>query len=253
MNGPARLAAAAILLIAPSFTAEAQMHYEPTPAPLVTAEREPWYLAGEPVMHSGNVYYPAGPQIHFLPHEMVRSGFYHGIPLYTRTTIEPMSILFVPIARGLMQPYERRRDGELAGTVGSHAPAFPVTRFGEHPTDAKRLRQAPAPPYRAPVYLPDATGRAQPPSEPIGMFGKAATPGRLSPPVKRQESANGLFVEFQGARWFSTGAAIEVDVADLTRHGAYHGFPVYTRTGDAAVYIPISGDRDAPLARYVRR
>ena len=68
--------------------AYAQMLH-PTPAPTVTAEEAPWYLNGEPITYAGNLYYPSGPQVYFNPNEMVRSGFYDGIPLYTRTTIEP--------------------------------------------------------------------------------------------------------------------------------------------------------------------
>ena len=30
-----------------------------------------------------------------------------------------------------MRPYERRREGELAGTVGSRPPSFPIQRDGD--------------------------------------------------------------------------------------------------------------------------
>jgi hypothetical protein len=115
--------AAAFLVTSPVL---AQIQLRPTPPPLVVADLEPWYVEGGPITHAGNIYYPAGSQIHFNGNEMVRSGFYQGVPLYSRTTLEPYSIVFVPLSGGLMQPYERRRAGDVAGTVGSRAPSFPV-------------------------------------------------------------------------------------------------------------------------------
>jgi len=103
-----------------------QATMRPTPAPIVTAENESWYLAGEAVLYAGNVYYPTGPIVFFDSHEMVRSGDYRGIPLYSLTTIEPYSKVFVPVGSGLMKPYERRRSGDLAGTAGSTTPSFPI-------------------------------------------------------------------------------------------------------------------------------
>ena len=122
-----RLLAAAALssaLLVPA--ARAQVNMQPTPAPTVTAENEAWYQSGEPLMFAGNLYYPAGPAIHFIANEMVRSAFYRGIPLYSRTTIEPYSVVFVPVAGGMMQPYERPRTGDIAGTSGSSVAALPV-------------------------------------------------------------------------------------------------------------------------------
>src|SRR5688500_14937351 len=85
------------------------VHAQPTSLPTVTAESESWYLSGEALLHNGTVYYPRGAAIYFDRDEFVRSGFYRGIPLYSRTTLEPHSIVFVPLAGGLMQPYERSR------------------------------------------------------------------------------------------------------------------------------------------------
>src|SRR5687768_14303934 len=84
--------------------AAAQVTMRPTPAPVVTAENEEWYLSGEPITFSGSVYFPAGSQVFFNGSEMVRTGEYRGIPLYTKTTIEPFSKVFVPLDGRLMQP-----------------------------------------------------------------------------------------------------------------------------------------------------
>src|SRR4030095_9199989 len=144
MHRPIKFAVIRILAaLALPLTLDAQMMLRPTPFPVVTAENERWYLAGEPITSEGNIYYPTGAQVYFNPYEMVRSGYYRGIPLYSKTTLEPYSVVFVPIAGGLLQPYERRRDGDVAGTVGSTAPSFPVTRDVEGTTG---LHQAQGPP-----------------------------------------------------------------------------------------------------------
>ena len=104
----------------------AQVHSRPTEPPIVTAENEQWYRQGEPLQVGGDVYYPAGPNIFFNGNTMVRTAHYNGVPLYADTTIEPYSVVLVPVGRGVMQPYERPRRGDLAGTTGSRAPAFPV-------------------------------------------------------------------------------------------------------------------------------
>ena len=62
------------------------------------------------MIFAGSLYYPAGPVVFFNGDVMVRTGYYYGVPLYADTTIEPYSIVLVPIGRGQMQPYERLRD-----------------------------------------------------------------------------------------------------------------------------------------------
>ena len=98
MHRAARLMAGTILSAAMLGTiVTAQINIRPTPAPAITAENEGWYQRGEPIVFAGNLYYRAGAAIHFNPDEMVRSGAFEGVPLYTRTTIEPYSVVFVPI------------------------------------------------------------------------------------------------------------------------------------------------------------
>src|SRR5436190_1682286 len=108
-----------------------QVQNRPTDPPIVTAVNESWYQLREPVQFAGDVYYPAGPAIFFDGNVMVRTGHYNGVPLYANTTLEPYSVVLVPISRGLMQPYERRRRGDVAGTTGSRAPSFPVGLGGQ--------------------------------------------------------------------------------------------------------------------------
>lgn len=253
---------------APSLPAQA-----PAASPAVTAENEDWYLRGEPITFDGHFYYPAGPAVHFNRNEMTRSGFYRGIPLYSRTTIEPFSVMYVPAGGALMQPYARPRFGEVAGTVGSLGSAFPV------PTaDTRRiLTDAPQAPS-APTGLPDtivdrtvgidAAGTPPVGPAPTGTTGvardvprPAATAGRtvVLPKPRRVETvlrptgANDVYIEHDGVRWFNSGPAVAMD-SSLTRAGEHRGFPVYVRSGDrSTIYVPTSTLPGAALAPYSRR
>lgn len=277
MNGRARalLAAVALMAVLRPSAALAQVTMQPTPEPIVTADNTPWYLAGEPITFAGNIYYPAGPQVFFNRFEMIRSGFYEGVPLYTRTTLEPFSIVFVPIAGGLMQPYERRRAGDVAGTAGSTTPAFPVVTAPEQGLDRSPgvLPQAPAPPSRVEASIGDTTreltdvtpGTGQtlgaPPPAPVGTAGRdLATPPPASAPTGplstalRPQGLNGVFINYDSRRWFSSGPAVEFSSSRFVRIGDHEGFSVYTepgKTGTIYVAATAGGELLAPYS--VRR
>jgi hypothetical protein len=260
-TAPQLLLAVAVLL---PVVAGAQATMRPTPAPVVTADNEEWYLAGEPITFSGSVYYPAGPQVFFNQNEMVRTGDYRGIPLYSRTTIEPFSKVFVPVAGRLMQPYERRRAGDLAGTVGSSAPSFPAVNPAADSLQPGTfgVAQAAAPPtLYTPLIgydVPSAAGAA--PAAPPSV---AATTGISDPEPPRgplvsarlPEGLNGLFIEYRDRRWFSSGHAVRLDAARFRRIGDYEGFPVYTeRDGDErTIYVSVTRQTDALIAPYSAR
>src|SRR5262245_46448866 len=106
----------------------AQVYSLPTQPPLVSAANTPWYASGDPVFFAGNFYYPTGPTVFFDGNVMVRSGIFQGVPLFTDTTLEPYSMIFLPVGGNVMRPYERLRNGELTGTVGSKLPSFPIRR-----------------------------------------------------------------------------------------------------------------------------
>jgi hypothetical protein len=242
----ALIAAASVFL---STQVLAQVQMRPTAAPVVTAENEPWYLDGQPIYHNGQLYYPAGALVFFNANEMVRSGFHLGVPLFTRTTIEPYSIVYVPVGRGLMQPYERPRSGELAGTVGSRTPAFPVEIA---PSGTIVPAQAAAPPMLgSPLLLVDETPAAERVAveRTVGTTG-TATPQQYVPAHvrigDRPSGLNAIYIEFDGTRWFSTGTTIEVDPATTTRIGDFHGFPVWR--GQEADRIFVATSKSGGLA-----
>ena len=120
----------------------AQVYLLPAEPPQVTAASTAWQINGEPVFYAGDYYYPAGPTVFFDGNVMVRSGTYRGVPLYADSTLEPYSVILVPIGGKLLRPYERKRTGELAGTVGSRTPSFPTPRvppqLQSHPSSYRK-------------------------------------------------------------------------------------------------------------------
>ena len=259
MRRTAQLFLLVVLGLAGTTAAVAQISMQSTPPPTVTAENESWYVTNDPVVFAGNNYYPAGPSIHFLANEMVLSGFFRGVPLYTRTTIEPYSIVFVPVAGGLMRPYERRRSGDLVGTTGSSVPSLGV-EIPSAFSAASRI-QAAGPPFVETSGIvtespsPTRSIEAQPAlaSDSSGV----ATGGRLTAPRGKRvghPSANSVYVEFNNQRWYSSAPPKSVDAGTLRRVGEWHGFPVYTSptTGPSTIYIPVA-EGSAAYAAYVRR
>lgn len=244
-----------LLTSAPLF---AQATWQPTPPPLVTAQNESWYLSADPIDWGGALYYPAGAPRYFDAYQMVRSGSYRGIPLYTDATRGPYDVVYVPIGSDLLQPYLRPRTGELAGTASTLSPEFPVGVATEgNPTAELAARQSPSPPALARSYdvmpgaEPTSASVESPRTETTGTMGRAlAMPGRIDSVVP-PTGVNGIWVDYDRARWFVSGNAVDVDAAHFTKIGEYHGFPVYQRNGDAsAIYIPSTPGR---LARYARR
>jgi len=104
----------------------AQAYAFGTPAPEVTAAAADWQARSEPIVVNGLVYFPTRAFRLFDAQVMQQTGVYERVPVYSNVTLEPYSILYVPISRSNFRVYERRRDGDLAGTVGSRTPSFPV-------------------------------------------------------------------------------------------------------------------------------
>lgn len=231
-----RIAIATLLILIPC-AAGAQSTWQPTPAPVVTAESTSWYLSGEPIEWNSGRYYPAGVFQFFNGNQMVRSGSFRGIPLYVDAGLEPNSIVFVPLAGGRMQPYERPRTGDLAGTTGSRMPSL-SPGVGEEATPV----QAASLPADSPRSI------AQPIA--VGTSGRViAGPTAIRPmtTLRPPTGVNAIWVNFDGRRWFSGGKAIDYDASSLVQVGTYHSWSVYSRNGDrSTIYIPVAPGRLAP-------
>ncbi|HEY3883827.1 MAG TPA: hypothetical protein VGL62_01370, partial [Vicinamibacterales bacterium] len=225
----------AIVLLS-SGSVYAQAIWEPTPPPLVTAQNESWYLARSAIEWAGDFYYPIGAAEYFNPYQMAQAGSYRGIPLYTDATRAPYETVFVPIGNALMQPYRRPHTGALAETAEAIVPMFPVGVAAPPDGAAAQVdREAIAPPMLAPSY------DAMPGSEPTGQMpvfspvptsgstaalnGAAATIGRsrvaapeldsVIPPV----GVDGIWVNYDGHRWFWSGRAVSAYAGEFTPIG----------------------------------
>jgi hypothetical protein len=251
MRSPALPCVFALLISSAAF---AQATWQPSAPPLVTAENTTWFQAADPILWNGDYYYPAGAVQGFNPYQMVRSGSYRGIPLYTDATLEPYSIVFVPLNGGRLQPYERRRSGALAGTTGSRAPSLP-TDIGAEGIAAPVI-QAQGPPDFARAYdiapVESAPVPASPPNA-VGTSGRGEeTPARPVTTILPPTGLNAIWIEFDGQRWFASGQSILYDASRLNQVGTYYGWTVYARKGDAGaktIYVPSIPGRLAPYSR----
>ena len=247
------------LLTSPVF---AQVQSRPTDPPLVTAANESWFVLREPIAVAGDLYYPAGATVFFSGYTMVRSGHYNGVPIYTDATLEPYSVIFVPVTRGMLQPYERRRAGALAGTTGSRLPSFPVRLIPDYAAamgdagvgmSAVAPTALPLPPGAISVYTPPPVSAAAPP---IVTTTAALPPPPVAPSFTRglatllpAENNDGVWLRFRGERWIHEGRSVPYEPASFVNVGDYAGFPVYARQGlnEDAIYLPA---REGQVARY---
>jgi hypothetical protein len=223
-------------------TGNAQAFQFRTPPPEVSAAGAPWQIDGEPVMVNGITYYATHGFRFFDGQIMSQAGTYERVPVYTDVTLEPNSEIYVPIGNGRLRVYERRRDGELAGTTGSHVPAFPAEAPAAAPREASVGTAGSSVPAiareGAPVLPPDTS-----------------TPRRtsiLTSVTRPSGSMNGVWLEFAGARWYSDGPAVPYAPERFERAGEYRGFPVYRDRTSPRDRIWVAVVQDGPLAPYAR-
>ena len=254
----------------------AQVYQFRTAPPDATAAAADWQINSEPIMVGGLVYYPTRGCRFFDGQVMAQTGVFDHVPVYADTTLEPFSVLYVPVSRDRMREYERRRDRELAGTTGSRVPSFPVqspsvqalragtagvagTAGSIEPSprmialDPSVLAQPQAPEPAAVGTAGTVESRA---AAPVGMAGiERRTPSRatLAESAQRPNGPNGVWLDFNGARWYADGAAASFAPDRFEPVGQYRGFPVYRDKAAAANEIWVQVVKDGPLAPYSRR
>jgi hypothetical protein len=260
----AQFVATTALVVAFQTAAGAQVMSRPAPPPVAVADSEDWYRSGEPIAFAGALYYRVGAMQHFDGNRMFPTGGKGSVTFYVDVFLDPLSKIFVPVSGGLMQPYERRRDGDLAGTTGSQAPSFPVDIAAESSTDRTRAGwpggslAAEAEPAAAPADL-----SVEPLMEPtpVGTSGTIARPtrgvsreARAFAALERPTGLNAVFIVFQGTRWQPAGPAVAFEEAEYRVVGDYRGFPVFAddpsspRAGAKMIYVP---SRSGMLTPYV--
>jgi len=164
-----------------------------------------------------------------------------------------------------MRPYERRRTGDLAGTVGSSAPSFVVDAVPSAATAP--ILQAAAPPTGVPIELtggPVVSPAVQPvPTLPPSASLTTGTTGRTEQApsartrvqtVQRPVGLNAVFIQFQGARWYAAGPAVEFSADRFTRIGEHRGFNVYEGKGQpGTIYLSLLNGGAGLVAPYKTR
>jgi hypothetical protein len=217
---------AAVLGAVPAISS-AQAVIRPERQPARVAGQEAWYRAGEPILFRGDLFYPAGAQVFFNATVMVLAGEYRGVPLYVDPTVETDSLVYLPIGNGLMQPYERPRAGDLAGTSGSRTPSFPP----ETPSSV------------APAAVPIGTTGLMPPAPPVGDSALAAAAARTTPAprtitIAPQGAARGrgIWIDWNGQSWRAAGGSVRIG-PQFVAIGSLNGRTVYRGPDERTIWI----------------
>jgi hypothetical protein len=235
---PFRALLVAAALAASSSITAAQTLIRPEPAPARVAGNEAWYRAGEPVVYRGEAFHPAGAQVFFNPNVMVLAGEFRGVPVYIDPTLEPGSIVYIPISAGVMQPYEKLRAGGLAGTSGSRTPSFPpapATSLEPQPV-ATVLVTPPAPPPGEPAVAAGAVSRTPVAPRTITIAPSTAPRGR------------GIWISWNGQQWRTAGAAVRVG-PQMIAIGTYNGRTVYRAASGDTIWIETAQGLATPWRR----
>jgi len=255
-------------------TGNAQVYQFRTAPPEVTAAAAEWQINSEPVIVGGLVYHPTRSFRFFDGQVMAQIGIFERVPVYADTTLEPFSVLYMPVSRDRMREYERRRDRELAGTTGSRVPSLPVESASEQTLRDRHAGSVgttgiiePSPQMTTlgtgatlqPAPAPSAVGSAgtfepRAAASAVGTSRQDRAPSRPSlESARRPSGANGVWLEFNGARWYADGAAASFSPDRFEPVGLYRGFPVYLDKATATNEIWVQVVEGGPLAPYARR
>jgi hypothetical protein len=223
----------------------AQVFQFRTPPPDVSAAAATWQINGDPIVVGGLTYYATRGFRLFDGQIMAQAGLFDGVPVYADTTIEPYSELYVPLSGGRMRVYERRRERELAGTTGSHTPSFPVGSPSVAPRDRSVAGEtAVSTGGSVPGAVSDSDTTVLPAQR---------RPGRIVITPVQNGVTNGVWLEFDGRRWYSSGPAVSFSPDRFEPVGEYRGFPVYRDKTANRSEIWVSVVKDGPLAPYTRQ
>jgi len=196
-----------------------------TPNPDATAATADWQVRDEPIVVSGLTYYPTRETRMFDGHVMTQVDVYKNVPIYADMSREPFTLVYVPLTPSRMRTYERSPDGDphfISGRGRSVARAVGTSG----------------------TLTPEPTVL-----EPPAL--RAAASGLES--VPRATRTRGIWVEYNGARWYSDGAATSYSADRFVPIGEYRGFTIYRdkRSRANRIWIPVVPD--GPLTPYARR
>jgi hypothetical protein len=232
----------------------AQVYQFRTPPPDISAAGAEWQINGEPIVVGGLTYYATRGFRLFDGEVMAQAGLFQNVPVYADLTIEPYSELYVPLGNGRMRVYERRRNRELAGTTGSHVPTFPVESPSVPPSEPLASSAADMT-SRESVGTGGSTVPRVASGSASTVLARRVRAQRTSiiTAVRPSSTGNGVWVDFNGERWYSSGSAVSFSPDRFQPVGEYRGFPVYRDTtgGDDEIWVSVV--KDGPLAPYKRQ
>jgi hypothetical protein len=204
----------------------------------VTAATADWQLNSEPIIVSSTLFQPTRATRMFDGQVMVQVGVYQRVPVYADVTLEPNSIIYVPVARNELRVYERRRDHELAATTGSRTPSFPVQSSASARTEERVVGTSGS-------IVPAGVGPANSlPHAPRTVMETIARP---------RGGTSGVWLDFIGTRWYSAGVSASYSSDRFAKVGEYRGFPVYVEKAGKKDTIWVQVVSNGPLAPYSRR
>ena len=216
-----------------------------TPPPEVSAGGAEWQLNSDPIVVGGLTYYPTRGFRLFDGQVMAQAGTYERIPVYSDTTMEPYLEVYVPLGSGRMRIYERRRDREApAQRPPISRPSRVKTHLFGPPEGLTSVRERSGLAERSfPVH----------PTLPAIPDRDRTHHTSIITAVPHAGDANGVWLEYQGARWYSDGPAVPFSPDRFEPVGAYEGFPVYRDKILGGDDLWVAAVKDGPLAPYRRR
>jgi len=192
------------------------------PNPDAVAANADWQITNEPIVAQGLTYYPTRENRMFDGQVMSQIDVYKGVPVYADVSIAPFTLAYVPVTTTRMRTYERGPDGDSRFISGRGR--ADIGAVGTAGTEAM-----------APVII-------EAPSAP-------PAPTRVES-IPRPRGTTGIWVEFNGVRWYNDGVAQSYTAERFVRAGDYHGFAVYRERGRADDRMWIATVNGGPLTPY---
>jgi len=211
--------------------------------------------ADEPVLVNGLYFYPTREFRIFDASVMTQVASAQRSPVYVDSTLEANTVVYVSAGGKTMRAYR----------VGQPGPSVPATAVSPSP-----LPPAPVATALAPVVSTEgAVGTAGSTVPAVVGTGSSvavtnrrttarSAASRVKPPTVLTTLApqgnQGIWIEYEGARYFADGAAAVFSPDRFTKIGERSGFPVYRAADDSNKdRIWVSVATDGPVAPYVKR
>ena len=192
-------------------------------------------LTEEPVLVNGLYFYPTREFRIFDANVMTQVASSQPSPIYIDATLAPNTVVYVPAGGKTMRAY----------------------RVGE---------PGAAPTATAPVGTSGTSGSSVPPVAATGsnvVASQSATAARTSASQVRTLTAQttlrpdgnkGIWIEYEGARYYADGAAAVYSADRFTKIGEHRGFPVYRAADDSnANRIWLTSSLGGPVAPFIRK